>query len=154
MPKVISKTLNVTRVSYQTVVVNDGVPGFAIHPDAVFSGQIDEAKAKRLLQAQLGKDAMLVITNVDAGQHRFEMPLDFFVLNAKIADDGTDGEEGDEPDDDGTEPDEVVEAGDAGNTAEAAGDTGEVPAEPTGQSFEVPPSGFSLIPDDPNGPAF
>lgn len=86
MPKNISKTLNVTRVSYQTVEVSDGVPGFVIHPDAVFSGQIDEAKAKKHLQAKLGKDAMLVITKVDAGQHRFEMPLEFFVLNAKIAD--------------------------------------------------------------------
>ena len=86
MPKMIAKTLNITRVSLQTVEVENGVPRFVPQPDAVFSGQIDEAKAKRLLQAKMGKDVLFVITNVDAGQHRFEMPLETFVLNAAIAD--------------------------------------------------------------------
>lgn len=86
MPKTISKTMTVTRVSYKTVEVENGEPRFVDHTDAVFSGMLEKDKVERLLKAQLGKDAMIVVTNVDAGQHRFEMNLDTFVLNARIAD--------------------------------------------------------------------
>lgn len=37
MPKMIAKTLNITRVSLQTVEVENGVPRFVPQPDAVFS---------------------------------------------------------------------------------------------------------------------
>jgi len=152
MPKMVSKTLNVTQVSYQTIAVNDGVPSFIPHPNAVFSGQIDETKAKRLLQAKLGKDAMFVITKVDAGQHRFEMPLDFFVLNANVADGGADDDENDETD----EPEgDDTEAGDVGTTN---GTNEEVSDEPTKHSQEkplnIPASDFALPPDDPTDPAW
>ena len=39
MPKTISRTLNITRVSFCTVKVEDGAPQFVPHPDAIFPGQ-------------------------------------------------------------------------------------------------------------------
>lgn len=107
MPKTISKTLMVTRVAYKTVQVENGEPHFIDHTDAVFSGILEKDRVERLLKAQLGKDTMIVVTNVDAGQHRYEMDLDAFVLNARIADgepeessdEGADTDSGDNSDD-------------------------------------------------------
>lgn len=97
MSKKIRKTLNITRVGFKTVVVEDGVPQFVDHPDAVFSGIMDAAKAERMMRARYGKDAMIVITSIESGQHRYEMDLETFVLNAVLADDAAD--EGDTDDD-------------------------------------------------------
>lgn len=132
MAKMIAKTLHVTRVSFKTVVVEDGVPHFEAHPDAVFSGKISEARAKRMLQGRYGKDSMLVITNVDAGQHRFEMPLEFFVQNATISDSGNgDGE----ADDEGTGPDANDNGGASMIREEAAEPADILPDDSTGQAW-------------------
>ena len=72
----------------------DGVPQFVDRPDAVFSGILEKERVERMLRGQLGKDAIIVVTNVDSGQHRYEMDLETFVLNARIAD----GETEDSPD--------------------------------------------------------
>lgn len=96
MARAIVKTITATRVSFKTVAVEDGIPCFVDQPDAVFSGQQDKDKVERLLKGRLGKDAMIVITNIDAGQHRYEMTLEEFVLNAHIVDDSAD--EADEAD--------------------------------------------------------
>lgn len=86
MAKTISKTMTITRVTYKTVEVVDGEARFVDHPDAVFSGILEKDKVERMLRGQLGKDAIIVVTAVDSGQHRYEMDLDAFVLNARIAD--------------------------------------------------------------------
>lgn len=86
MARTISKTLTITRVSYKTAEVVNGEARFVDHNDAIFSGLLEKDKAERMLRAQLGKDAMIVITNMDAGQHRFVMDLETFILNAQIAD--------------------------------------------------------------------
>lgn len=95
MPKTISRTLNITRVTFCTVEVTDGTPQFVPHPDAVFPGQLEKDKVKKLLQGRYGKDAILVITNIDAGQHRYSMGLEDFVLHATITDGAFDDEEDD-----------------------------------------------------------
>ena len=46
MPKTISRTLNITRVSFCTVKVEDGAPQFVPHPDAIFPGQLEKDKVK------------------------------------------------------------------------------------------------------------
>lgn len=94
MARPLSKTLTTTRVEYKTVEVVDGVPQFVDRPDAVFSGILEKERVERMLRGQLGKDAIIVVTNVDSGQHRYEMDLETFVLNARIAD----GETEDSPD--------------------------------------------------------
>lgn len=128
MAYVISKTLTVTRVKYQTVVVEDGAPKFVEHPDAVFRGILTQERAQRMLQSRLGKDVILVITNVDAGQKRFEMDMEQFILHAQVAD----GEE--VPDED--------EAGEPAEPAEE--ETAEEPSESvdveTSESEEEEPS--------------
>lgn len=87
MARPLSKTLTITRAAYKTVEVVDGVPQFVDHPDAVFSGILEKERVERMLRGQLGKDAIIVVTSVDSGQHRYEMDLETFVLNARIADD-------------------------------------------------------------------
>ena len=94
MARPLSKTLTTTRVAYKTVEVVDGVPQSVDRPDAVFSGILEKERVERMLRGQLGKDAIIVVTNVDSGQHRYEMDLETFVLNARIAD----GETEDSPD--------------------------------------------------------
>lgn len=108
MAYVISKTLTVTRVKYQTVVVEDGAPKFVEHPDAVFRGILTQERAQRMLQSRLGKDIILVITNMDAGQKRFEMDMEQFVLHAQVAEAEHDGEEVPDEDEAG-EPAEPAE---------------------------------------------
>lgn len=108
MAYVISKTLTVTRVKYQTVVVEDGSPKFVEHPDAVFRGILTQERAQRMLQSRLGKDVILVITDVDAGQKRFEMDMEQFVLHAQVTETENDGEE--VPDEEDGESAEAVEA--------------------------------------------
>lgn len=100
MARPLSKTLTTTRVAYKTVEVVDGVPQFVDRPDAVFSGILEKERVERMLRGQLGKDAIIVVTNVDSGQHRYEMDLETFVLNARIADEET-GASPDDDDDDG-----------------------------------------------------
>lgn len=112
MPKTISRTLNITRVTFCTVEVTDGTPQFVPHPDAVFPGQLEKDKVKKLLQGRYGKDAILVITNIDAGQHRYSMGLEDFVLHATITDGAFDDEE-----DDPELPDELT-----GDTPAPGGD--------------------------------
>ena len=124
MAKTFSKTLMITRVTYKTVEVRDGVPEFVDHPDAVFSGLLDQEKAERLLKAQLGKDSIPVITKVDAGQHRYEMDLATFVLNARIADGEPEEDSASNaaPDSTSTDSDPVPDA-----AAEPAAETGSAP---------------------------
>ena len=86
MARPLSKTLTITRAAYKTVEVVDGVPQFVDHPDAVFSGILEKERVERMLRGQLGKDAIIVVTSVDSGQHRYEMDLETFVLNARFAD--------------------------------------------------------------------
>lgn len=100
MARPLSKTLTTTRVAYKTVEVVDGVPQFVDRPDAVFSGILEKERVERMLRGQLGKDAIIVVTNVDSGQHRYEMDLETFVLNARITDEET-GASPDDDDDDG-----------------------------------------------------
>jgi len=71
MARPLSKTLTTTRVEYKTVEVVDGVPQFVDRPDAVFSGILEKERVERMLRGQLGKDAIIVVTNVDSGQHRY-----------------------------------------------------------------------------------
>ena len=106
MARAIVKTLTTTRVSFKTVVVDGGVPCFVDQPDVVFSGVQDKEKVERLLKARLGKDAVTVITNIDAGQHRYEMSMEDFVLNAQIVDNS---EDDDEAEDDGEKPAQPTE---------------------------------------------
>ena len=89
MARPLSKTLTITRAAYKTVEVVDGVPQFVDHPDAVFSGILEKERVERMLRGQLGKDAIIVVTSVDSGHHRYVMDLETFVLNARIADDET-----------------------------------------------------------------
>lgn len=99
MARPLSKTLTITRAAYKTVEVVDGVPQFVDHPDAVFSGILEKERVERMLRGQLGKDAIIVVTSVDSGQHRYEMDLETFVLNARIADDEPgDSSDGDDAD--------------------------------------------------------
>lgn len=119
MAKIIAKTFTVTRVSFKTVVVENGVPSFVDHTDAVFNGIQEREKVEKLLKARLGKDAMIVITNIESGQHRYVMSQEDFVLNAKVADDVTDGE------DDGA--DEGDSQGDEQGASDAAGEEQEDP---------------------------
>lgn len=95
MPKTISRTLNITRVSFCSVEVEDGTPRFIPHPDAIFPGQMEKDKAKKLLQGRYNKDTILVITNIDAGQHRYSMGLEDFVLHATITDGAADDDDDD-----------------------------------------------------------
>lgn len=111
MPKTISRTLNITRVTFYTVEVHDSTPQFVPRPDAIFPGQLEKDKVKKLLQGRYGKDTILVITNIDAGQHRYSMGLEDFVLHATITDGAFDDEE-----DDTEFPDELP------GTAPAPGD--------------------------------
>lgn len=131
MPKTISRTLNITRVTFCTVEVTDGTPQFVPHPDAVFPGQLEKDKVKKLLQGRYGKDAILVITNIDAGQHRYSMNLEDFVLHATITDGAFDDE-----DDDDILPDDAP--GGDGDT-KVAPDQNAVPA----PAAEVPASDVS-----------
>lgn len=125
MPKTISRTLNITRVSFCSVEVEGGTPRFIPHPDAIFPGQLEKDKAKKLLQGRYNKDTILVITNIDAGQHRYSMGLEDFVLHSTITDGAFDDEE-----DDSELPDEL--SGDApasgGDDAKVASDLDAIPA--------------------------
>ena len=135
MARAIVKTLTTTRVSFKTAVVENGIPSFVSHPDAVFSGVQDKEKVERLLKARLGKDAVIVITNIDAGQHRYEMSMEDFVLNAQIVDTGEDEA------DDADEEDEVP--------SEATEDAAEQPAEaPSDKPVSEP-----AAPAAPEGPS-
>ena len=64
MARPLSKTMTTTRVAYKTVEVVDGVPQFVDRPDAVFSGILEKERVERMLRGQLGKDAIIVVTNV------------------------------------------------------------------------------------------
>lgn len=134
MPNVISKTLTVTRVKYQTVAIEDGTPKFVEHPDAVFRGILTPERAQRMLQNRLGKDVILVIIDVDAGQKRYEMDLEQFVLHAQEAG-AADEDEADE--DEAGEPAEAV---DEDGTELEEGESGEEPPESEGKPAENPPS--------------
>lgn len=108
MARPIVKTLTITCVAFKTVSVEDGIPSFVDQPDAVFSGQLDKDKVERQLKARLGKDTMIVITNIDAGQHRYEMSMEEFVLNAHIADGEGEPDDADNDDAQAAEQDEDV----------------------------------------------
>ena len=153
MPKTISRTLNITRVSFCTVKVEDGAPQFVPHPDAIFPGQLEKDKVKKLLQGRYGKDAILVITNIDAGQHRYSMGLEDFVLHATITDGAIDDEEEDcelpdSPEDDNTE-------GSPAPAPEAMPNTGAAPVPPGPGGEEAGAHDWALydgeLPDEPVG---
>lgn len=144
MAYVISKTLTVTRVKYQTVVVEDGAPKFVEHPDAVFRGILTQERAQRMLQSRLGKDVILVITNVDAGQKRFEMDMEQFVLHAQVAEEENNGEEVPDEDEAG-EPAEPAEEGTAEMESSEA-DEEEPPESPL--SEEPASGGFEEEPEE------
>lgn len=139
MPNVISKTLTVTRVKYQTVAIEDGTPKFVEHPDAVFRGILTPERAQRMLQNRLGKDAILVIIDVDAGQKRYEMDLEQFVLHAQEAG-AADEDEADEDEADEDEVGEPAEAVDEDGTELEEEESGEEPPESEGEPAENPPS--------------
>lgn len=128
MARAIVKTLTTTRVSFKTVDVENGVPCFVDQPDVVFSGVQDKEKVERLLKARLGKDAVTVITNINAGQHRYEVSMEEFVLNAVVVDNIEDG--ADEMEDDGEKPAELAD--DAGEQSPQlpADETADEPAAP------------------------
>lgn len=145
MSNVISKTLTVTRVKYQTVAIEDGTPKFVEHPDAVFRGILTPERAQRMLQNRLGKDVILVIIDVDAGQKRYEMDLEQFVLHAQEAgaadeDEADEADEADEDEADENEVGEPAEAVDEDGTELEEGESGEEPPESEGEPAENPPS--------------
>lgn len=127
----IVKTLTVTRISYVTAEVIDGAAVLVPHPDAVYRGMLTEKRALKLLKESLGKDAAIVITKFDAGQHRYEMSFEDFVLHATMdgeaQDENSDADEiseDDTPDDGASEEDvpdnknaDVNDSSDNGDTA-------------------------------------
>ena len=120
MSKKIFKKVTATRVSYCTVAVDNGVPNFVPHPDVVFGGILDSARVERLLKAKLGKNETIVITNIDAASHRYEMDLEFFILNSTVCDcaSGEDPSSDENSDDFSEETDEDTEGGSSeGETA-------------------------------------
>lgn len=121
MASIISKTLTVTRVSYQIVEVHDGVPAFVARPDAVFRGIQPQERVLKLLRNREGKDAIIVITKMDAKQHRFVMSMEQFVLNAEIADEADESELQEEDADAAEDDDDEVS-----DVGEEFGDSGEV----------------------------
>lgn len=91
MSSPIIKDMAVTRVRYSIARVVDGVPTFFEQPMAVFKGLLPAEKVNKMLAKQLGKDAVFMVSNIDAAKHRFVMPFEEFVRLATI-DDGTDTE--------------------------------------------------------------
>lgn len=152
MARTFSKTLMITRATYKTVEVVDGEPHFVDHPDAIFGGLLEQDKVERLLKAQLGKDAMIVVTKVDAGQHRYEMDLETFVLNARIADD----EPEEVPD---ADPDPDPDASPNGEPDSASGGSASVsepaPVEQTAPAPDIAPTqqGETAAENGSSGPA-
>jgi len=130
MPKTISRTLNITRVSFCTVKVEDGAPQFVPHPDAIFPGQLEKDKVKKLLQGRYGKDAILVITDgaIDDEEEDCELP--------------------DSPEDDNTE-------GSPAPAPEAMPNTGAAPVPPVPGGEEAGAHDWALydgeLPDEPVG---
>lgn len=86
MANQIVKELNVTRVEYSIIKVEEGVPSFEPQPMAVFRGALSEKRVQKSLKKQLGEEIPFVITKLDAGRHRFAMSFEDFVAHAQVID--------------------------------------------------------------------
>ena len=87
MANMVAKTMTVTRVTYSLAVVEDGQPKFISCPLGVFKGNISQEKALKQLKAIHGKDANILICNIEGGTHKFAMPMEDFVRASEILDD-------------------------------------------------------------------
>lgn len=114
MSNSIIKEMAVTRVRYSIARVVDGVPTFFEQPMAVFKGLLPAEKVNKMLAKQLGKDAVFMVSNIDAAKHRFVMPFEEFVRLVTI-NDGTDAESDSAANDD-DESDFVAETNPAEET--------------------------------------
>lgn len=126
MPKNIVKNMTVTRVSYSLIEVEDGVPVIKNQPDVVYPGVKTQEQVLRLLKAKFGKDALLAITKLDAGRHRFVMDWQTFALNA-VTKDNEVGEDEVEDEAEGEEPEEEAEETEDAEAAEGAEEETELP---------------------------
>lgn len=83
MSKAVSKTINLTVVSYSIIEVNDGVPQFVPMPDLQLKGNVPEKRVRRILTSQMG-NTQFVITKIAPGRYTYAMSLEDFLSRATV----------------------------------------------------------------------
>lgn len=121
MPKQISKTYVVTKVSYSLVAITDNVPEFVPQEDVVFSGELSPERVRKLLGDKHGKDTTIVVTKMNVGRHRFVMDWRDFVKYAVIDDAEGAGAQSDDEETDANETD--IDSDDDSSNAPDANET-------------------------------
>lgn len=80
----ITRTLEVTEISYLEAVVKDGTPALEPRePEKVFGNVEDKAKAAQLLNKKYGSDKTFLVTGLEVSQGKYEISIEDFLAHAK-----------------------------------------------------------------------